>query len=161
LSFVYRSPMSLFQKLNLPQFELKIKEEEGKKLIFDSIRKNYFLLTPEEWVRQHFLNLLVNHYQYPKALIKVETGLRYNKLLKRSDIIIFDREGKSFLLVECKSADQKINQASFDQAAMYNMTIKAKYIALTNGLKTFCCRIDQESRQYEFIPDLPPLPDQN
>jgi hypothetical protein len=154
------STMSLFQKLNLPQFELKIKEEEGKKLIFDSIRKNYFLLTPEEWVRQHFLNLLVNHYKYPKALIKVETGLRYNKLLKRSDIIIFDREGKSFLLVECKSADQKINQASFDQAAMYNMTIKAKYIALTNGLKTFCCRIDQGSRQYEFIPDLPPIPEQ-
>ncbi len=152
--------MSLFQKLNLPQFELKIKEEEGKKLIFDSIRKNYFLLTPEEWVRQHFLNLLITHYKYPKALIKVETGLRYNKLLKRSDIIIFDREGKSFLLVECKSADQKINQASFDQAAMYNMTIKAKYIALTNGLKTFCCRIDQESRQYEFIPDLPPIPEQ-
>lgn len=154
------STMSLFQKLNLPQFELKIKEEEGKKLIFDSIRKNYFLLTPEEWVRQHFLNLLITHYKYPKALIKVETGLRYNKLLKRSDIIIFDREGKSFLLVECKSADQKINQASFDQAAMYNMTIKAKYIALTNGLKTFCCRIDQESRQYEFIPDLPPIPEQ-
>ena len=151
--------MSLFQKLNLPQFELKIKEQEGKKFIFDSIRKNFFLLTPEEWVRQHFLNLLISHYKFPRSLIKVESGLRYNKLLKRSDIIIFDRNGKPFLLVECKSADQKINQSSFDQASMYNMTIKAKYIALTNGLKTYCCRIDQESRKYEFIPDLPPMED--
>ncbi len=149
--------MSLFQKLNLPQFDVKIKKEEGKTFIFDSIRKNYFLLTPEEWVRQHFLHLLINQYNYPKSLIKVETGLRYNKLLKRSDIIIYDREGKPFLLVECKSADQKINQAAFDQASVYNMTIKAQYIALTNGLKTFCCKISQETKKYEFIPDLPPL----
>ncbi len=152
--------MSLFQKLNLPQFELKIKEEDGKHYIFDYIRKNYFLLTPEEWVRQHFIHLLLNHYKYPKALIQVEGGLRYNKLLKRSDIVVFDREGKPFLLIECKSADQKINQSSFDQAAMYNMTTKAKYIALTNGLKTYCCCIDQELKKFEFIPDLPPLPEQ-
>ncbi len=152
--------MSLFQKLNLPQFELKIKEEEGKPYIFDCIRKNYFLLTPEEWVRQHFINLLIDRYKYPKALIKVESGLRYNKLLKRSDIIVFDRQGQPFLLIECKSADQKINQSSFDQAAMYNMTTKAKYIALTNGLKTYCCCIDQELKKFDFIADLPPLPEQ-
>ena len=152
--------MSLLPKLNLPQFELKIKEEEGKKYIFDSIRKNYFLLTPEEWVRQHFINLLISTYNYPKSLIKIESGLRYNKLLKRSDIIIYDREGKPFLLVECKSSDQKVTQAGFDQAAMYNMTIKAQYIALSNGLKTFCCKIDQENKKYEFISDLPPIPAQ-
>ena len=149
--------MSLFQKLNLPQFDVKIKKEEDKTFIFDSIRKSYFLLTPEEWVRQHFLHLLLNHYHYPKSLIKVETGLRYNKLLKRSDIIIYDREGNPFLLVECKSADQKIDQAAFDQAALYNMTIKARYMAITNGLKTFCCKISHESKKYEFIPDLPVL----
>ncbi len=152
--------MSLFQKLNLPQFDVKIKKEEGKVLIFDGIRKNFFLLTPEEWVRQHFLRLLIDHYKYPRALIKVETGLRYNKLLKRSDIIIYDREGKPFLLVECKSADQKINQSSFDQASVYNMTIKARYIAITNGLKTFCCKISQETKKYEFIPDLPQMSEQ-
>jgi hypothetical protein len=152
--------MSLFRKLNLPQFELKIKEEEGKKYIFDHLRKSYFLLTPEEWVRQHFIHLLLNHYKYPKSLIKVETGLRYNKLLKRSDIIVFDREGKPFLLIECKSADQKINQSSFDQAAMYNMTIKARYLAVTNGLSTYCCVIDQELKSFQFIPDLPTIPEQ-
>jgi hypothetical protein len=151
--------MNLFQKLNLPPFEFKIKEDEGKKFIYDTIRKNYFLLTPEEWVRQHFLHFLINHYHYPKGLIKIETGLRYNKLLKRSDIIIFDRNGRPFLLVECKSADHKLIQAGFDQAAMYNTTIKAPYIALTNGLKTYCCRINQETRHYEFMEDLPTLPE--
>ncbi len=153
--------MSLFPKLNLPQFEIKIKEEEGKPYIFDYIRKNYFLLTPEEWVRQHFINLLLSHYRYPKALIKVESGLRYNKLLKRSDITVYDRSGQPFLLVECKSAVQKISQSSFDQAAMYNMTTKAKYIVLTNGLKTYCCSIDQELKKFEFVADLPSIPEQD
>lgn len=153
--------MSLFQKLNLPQFEVKIKEEEGKHYIFDYIRKSYFLLTPEEWVRQHFINLLLIHYKYPKSLIKVESGLRYNKLLKRSDITVYDRTGSPFLLIECKSADQPINQSSFNQAAMYNMTTKAKYLALTNGLKTFCCEIDHELKKYEFLKDLPIIPEQD
>ncbi|HVD99381.1 MAG TPA: type I restriction enzyme HsdR N-terminal domain-containing protein [Cytophagaceae bacterium] len=115
-------------------------------------------MTPEEWVRQHFIHLLLNHYNYPKALIKIEGGLRYNKLLKRSDILVFDREGNPFLLVECKSADQKINQSSFDQAAVYNMTKKARYLAVTNGLNTYCCSIDHELKKFEFIADLPALP---
>lgn len=152
--------MSLFQKLNLPQFEVKIKEEEGKHYIFDYIRKNYFLLTPEEWVRQHFINLLLSHYKYPKSLIKVESGLRYNTLLKRSDITIYDRTGTPFMLVECKSADQPINQSSFNQAAMYNTTTMAKYLTLTNGIKTYCCIIDHKLKTFEFMSDLPPLPEQ-
>lgn len=152
--------MSLLSKLNLPQFELKIKEVEGKKYIFDSIRKNYYLLTPEEWVRQHFINFLIYNYKYPKSLIKIESGLRYNTLLKRSDIIVFDREAKPFLLIECKASDQKINQAVFDQASIYNMTIKAQYIAVTNGIKTYCCKIDQVNKKYEFISDIPTIPDQ-
>jgi hypothetical protein len=150
--------MSFLPKLNLPQFDIKIKEEAGKKYIFDSIRKKYILLTPEEWVRQHFLHLLIQHYQYPKALIKVESGLRYNKMLKRSDIILYDRTGNPFILIECKSADQKISQAGFEQAAMYNTTIKAQYLVLTNGLRTFCCQIDHINKKFDFIPDLPPLP---
>ncbi len=150
--------MKPFPKLNLPQFELKIKEEEGKIYIFDLLRKNYFLLTPEEWVRQHFIHLLINHYNYPKSLIKIESGLRYNKLLKRSDIIVYNRDGKPFLLVECKSAEIKLNNNGFEQASVYNKTIQSEFIVLTNGLSTFCCKINQETSQYEFINDLPPFP---
>ena len=152
--------MSILQKLNLPQFELIIKEKEGKKYIFDSIRKNYFLLTPEEWVRQHFINFLISTYNYPKQLIKIESGLRYNSMLKRSDILVYDREGEPFLLIECKSSDQKINQAGFNQVSLYNMTIKAKYIALSNGIKTYCCKINHENKSYEFVADIPKMPEQ-
>jgi hypothetical protein len=150
--------MKPFPKLNLPQFELKIKEEEGKVYIFDTIRKSYFLLTPEEWVRQHFINLLINHYHYPKTLIKIESGLRYNKLLKRSDIIVYNREGNPFLLVECKSAEIKLSNTGFEQAALYNRTINAPYVALTNGIQTFCCKINQETSQYAYSKDLPSFP---
>lgn len=145
-------------KLNLPQFEVKIKEIDNKAYIFDSIRKKYILLTPEEWVRQHFINLLINHYQYPKSLLKVESGLKYNRLSKRSDILVYDREGNPFLLVECKSTDIPVNQAGFNQVAMYNMTIKAAFVILTNGLKTFCCKINQETKEATFIADIPMVP---
>jgi len=150
--------MKPFPKLNIPQFELKIKEEEGKFLVFDIIRKSYFLLTPEEWIRQHFIHLLIDHYHYPKSLIKIESGLRYNNLFKRSDIIVYDREGKPFLLVECKSAEIKLTNTGFEQASVYNKTIKASFIVLTNGLSTFCCKVNQENGQYEFIKDLPSFP---
>ncbi|MFL5728166.1 MAG: type I restriction enzyme HsdR N-terminal domain-containing protein, partial [Cytophagaceae bacterium] len=84
------------QKLNLPQFDVKIQESNGKTEIFDALRKKYIVLTPEEWVRQHFVNLLIQHYNYPKSLISLESGLKYNELQKRSDIVVYDREGKPF-----------------------------------------------------------------
>jgi hypothetical protein len=143
-------------KLNLPQFDIKIQDNDGKSEIFDVIRKKYVLLTPEEWVRQHFLHLLINHYQYPKSLIKIETGLKYNQLQKRSDIVVYDREGKPFLIVECKSTDVPLSQKTFEQITTYNYTLKSKYVVLTNGLHHFCCSIDHEKGAYEFMKDLPP-----
>jgi hypothetical protein len=143
------------KKLNLPQFDIKIQESNGKTEIFDALRKKYIILTPEEWVRQHFVNLLVTHYQYPKSLISLESGLKYNELQKRSDIVVYDREGKAFLLVECKSADVPLSEATFKQLSTYNFTIKSPYIAITNGLNNFCCRIDHEKGSYEYLKDLP------
>jgi hypothetical protein len=143
------------KKLNLPQFDIKIQESKGKTEIFDTLRKKYVILTPEEWVRQHFVNMLINHYQYPKSLISLESGLKYNELQKRSDIVVYDREGKPFLLIECKSADVALSQQTFRQLSTYNFVIKSPYVAITNGLNNFCCKIDHSLGTYEFLKDLP------
>jgi len=145
------------EKLNLPSFDYNIREIEGKRSIFDVLRKKFVALTPEEWVRQHFVHLLINHYQYPKALMRIETGLKYNQLNKRSDIMVYDRQGNPFLIVECKSADVKVSEKTFSQASVYNSTIKARYVAVTNGLKTFCCLINHVEGSFEFIKDIPSM----
>jgi hypothetical protein len=143
------------QQLNLPTFEYKIREINGKAAIFDILRKKYIILTPEEWVRQHFLHFLITHYKYPKSLIRIESGLKYNQMQKRSDIVVYNPNGELFLLIECKSADLQISQKNFEQVAAYNVSLKAKYIALTNGLQHFVCSVDHENKKYEFIKDLP------
>lgn len=124
--------------LNLPEFECNLKKSEGKVWIFDVIRKKFVILTPEEWVRQHVINYFIHHLKYPKSLIKIERGLIFNTLQKRSDILVYDRLGKPWMLVECKSFDVELDQKSVQQAATYNASVKAKFIALTNGLKHIC-----------------------
>src|SRR5690349_12811460 len=111
--------------LNLPPFEYALKREGEKIFILDQLRKKYLLLTPEEWVRQHFVHYLIRERQYPKALIKIEGGLKFNTLSKRSDIVIFSREGKPWMLVECKAPDYKLRQSTIEQAATYNHTLRA------------------------------------
>ena len=128
--------------LNLPAYEYRLKEVEGKLSIFDPLRKRFLMLTPEEWVRQHFVNYLTAHLKYPKSLIKIEGGLTYNQLAKRSDIVVHDREGKPWMLIECKSPDIKLSEQTVRQAAMYNSKLAAKYIAVTNGLAHIYCKID-------------------
>ena len=125
--------------LNLPSFEPKIKKEDGKVWIFDVIRKKYIVCTPEEWVRQHFVNHLIHDLKYPKALFKVESGLSFNHLQKRSDIVVHDRDGKPWMLVECKSPTIKLSQKAFNQIAVYNMNIGAKFLVITNGMVHYCC----------------------
>jgi type I site-specific restriction endonuclease len=146
---------SELKKINLPTFDYKTKEIEGKIYIFDPIRKKYLVLTPEEWVRQHFIHLLINHYGYAKSLIRLEGGLSYNKLQKRSDIVVFDKDGKPFLLVECKAPDVPINQRTIEQASRYNLMLRCPYVAITNGISTFCFEIDFESNAFRQMKDLP------
>jgi hypothetical protein len=143
------------QKLNLPEFAYSLKKDDGKILIFDSIRKKHLVLTPEEWVRQHFINYLVASLRYPKSLIKIEGGLIYNKLSKRTDIVVFDRTGHPWMVVECKSPDLKINQDVVRQASMYNASLKAKYIVVTNGLVHFCASTNWEENKIELLNELP------
>ncbi|MBI1769809.1 MAG: type I restriction enzyme HsdR N-terminal domain-containing protein [Bacteroidetes bacterium] len=143
-------------QLNLPPFNPSLKKEEGKVWIFDGIRKKYLVLTPEEWVRQHFINYLITELKYPKSLFRIEGSLTYNKLQKRSDILIFDRAGKAWMLIECKSPTIKLNQKAFNQVAVYNMTLGAKYLAVTNGMAHFCfeaAATGLESKQMEKFPE--------
>ena len=142
-------------KLNLPEYPIQIQAKGQHRYVFDEFRKKYVVLTPEEFVRQHFLHYLVNELSYPKSLIKVESGLKYNQMSKRSDIIVFDRQARPLLLVECKSTKVPLDGKVFDQLSVYNQSVKAKYLVITNGLKHFCCRLDYQSQSYSFIPEIP------
>ncbi len=142
-------------KLNLPPFDAKIKKEEGKIWIFDIIRKKYIVLTPEEWVRQHFIHHLITDHKYPKSLFKIETGLTFNALQKRSDIVVCDREAKPWMLVECKSPTIKLSQKAFNQIAVYNMSVGAKFLAVTNGMVHFCCEAPKMGETAQFLNTFP------
>lgn len=141
--------------LNLPSFDVKVKKSSGKVFIFDSVRKKYVVLTPEEWVRQHVINYLIQHRFYPKSLFRIEGSLTYNTLQKRSDILVYDRKGKPWMLVECKSAALKLSQRAFNQAAIYNMTIGAKYVAVSNGMVHYCCLAPKHGVDPEFLEEFP------
>ena len=142
-------------KLNLPEYSFRFSKKGDQVLIFDPFRKKQVVLTPEEWVRQNFLQFLLIEKKYPESLIKVEMGLRLNKLPKRSDVVVFDNHGKPVLLVECKAPDIKISQKVFDQIARYNMTLKVEYLIVTNGLKHYCCKLDYTNRSYTFLKEIP------
>ena len=142
-------------RLRLPPFEHKIRKGEGRYEILDLIRRKYVALTPEEWVRQHFVHYLINERKYPKSLFRVESGLKYNQLQKRSDILIHDRQGMAWMLIECKSPNIKLTQKAFNQIAVYNMSIGAKYLAVTNGMVHYCCLAQTASQEVVFMETFP------
>ena len=142
-------------QLNLPSYDFKIKKQNGKLYIFDILRKKYIYLTPEEWVRQHFVHYLINEHQYPKSLIQIERGLLYNQIAKRTDLVIYDKSGNPFITVECKAADIALTQSTIDQAAQYNYILKAPYLLITNGIDTFCYNILLEEKRIEKLNTLP------
>lgn len=148
-------------KLNLPAFDFNIKESEGKTVIFDIIRKKYIVLTPEEWVRQHFVQYLINQLGYSKALISIESGLKYNDLAKRTDIVVYNNLGNPVVLVECKSSENRLGQKVMEQAMMYNKTIKADYLIVTNGMEHSCLFVDRSSNTVKFLSELPSFEDTN
>ncbi len=121
------------QKLKLPEFEVKLKDN----FIFCLARKKWVVLTPEEWVRQHFLNLLISHLDYPKGMFRLEHTMHYFKNQKRSDISVLDKEGKMFLLVECKAPNIKLDQKVINQVSEYNKVLDSQYVAITNGMSHF------------------------
>ena len=143
------------QQLNFPSYTFRFKNSENKVSIFDEIRKKFIILTPEEWVRQHVVHYLIDEKKYPKSLINVEKVLTVNGLQKRYDVVVFNPDGSIHILVECKAPSVKISQATFDQIARYNMTMKARFLNVTNGLSHFYCQMDFENEKYEFLRSLP------
>ncbi|MCF0052750.1 type I restriction enzyme HsdR N-terminal domain-containing protein [Dyadobacter chenwenxiniae] len=141
------------ESLNLPTFAYKVKHVNGKPHIFDIIRRKFVSLTPEEWVRQHFIHLLITEYGYPKSLFAVETGLQYNTLAKRTDIMILSGESLPFLLVECKAPFISVNEATFAQISRYNFTLQPQYLAVTNGMSHYCFKA--VNGQIHFMDDFP------
>ncbi len=148
-------------KLNLPDFNLTIRKEDGKVWIFDMIRKKYIVLTPEEWVRQHFIHYLIHERKYPKSLFRIEGSLTYNKLQKRSDIVVHDRDGKPWMLVECKAPNVKLTQKAFNQVAVYNMSIGARFVAVTNGMVQYCFEASVSGSEPKHLTKFPEFPEAN
>ncbi|PQJ82192.1 type I restriction enzyme HsdR N-terminal domain-containing protein [Polaribacter glomeratus] len=142
-------------KLNLPTYNFRLKSKENKTLIFDKLRKKYMVLTPEEWVRQHFVRFLIDKKNYPASLIALEKQLTINNRKKRTDILVFNSKGNPEIIVECKAPSIKITQDTFDQIARYNLKLKANFLIVTNGLEHFYCKMDFENETYIFLKEVP------
>ena len=142
-------------KLNFPTYAFKVKGQGEEKKIFDEIRKKYIILTPEEWVRQNLVRYLIREKNYPSGLFKVETGLKYNNLAKRTDVVVYNPQAEVVLIVECKAPGVTINQDPFNQIAMYNKELQGKYLIVTNGLSHYCCKMDYENGEHKFLDEIP------
>ena len=143
------------QNLNFPSYNFRFKNSENKVSIFDDIRKKFIQLTPEEWVRQNTIQFLLQERNYPKSYLNIEKLIKINDIVKRYDIVVFQPDGTIFLLIECKAPEIKITQQTFDQIARYNLTVKAEYLMVTNGLNHYFCQMDFEKEQYVFLEELP------
>jgi len=143
------------QALNLPPSNFQFGERDGKTTIWDRTRKKYIILTPEEWVRQHFIEFLILEKHFLRNLIKIETGLKVLKTFKRTDVLCYSNSGKPILLVECKAPEVKINQQTFDQIARYNIPLQVPYLIVTNGMNHYCCSIDFKNKSYSFHQTIP------
>ena len=142
-------------RLNLPQYEIKIGEKDGKRTIFDFLRRKYVALTPEEWVRQHFTHYLVEHKGYPKGLLGNEIELRLGEKRLRCDSILYNKVAQPQMIIEYKAPTVALQQKTFDQISAYNLLLKVDYLVVSNGLQHFCCKMDYEHQKYVFLQDIP------
>lgn len=143
------------QQLHFPVYSFRFKSSENKISIFDEIRKKFVILTPEEWVRQHVVQFLIQQKKYPKSHINVEKELILNTTKKRYDVVVFNKDGSIHIIIECKAPAVTISQNTFDQVARYNLSLNASYLMVTNGLQHHYCQLDYENQQYVFLKDLP------
>ncbi len=142
-------------ELNLPPFEKKITKKDDKPFILDVIRRQYVALTPEEWVRQHFVHFLINHKGYPQSLMANEVQLKLNGMSRRCDTVIYDRTLKPRVIVEYKAPSVNITQKVFDQICRYNMVLQVDYLIVSNGFSHYCCKLDYATHTYCFLQEIP------
>ena len=127
-------------------------------MIFDQVRKKFLLLTPEEWVRQHWIHFLIDFQGYPKGLIALEKGLKYNLIRKRTDLVVFDRKGIPYLLIECKAPEVELDNKVLSQALAYHTTLLCPFVILSNGLNHVSMQFSQTDKKFIQIPNIPPIP---
>ena len=141
--------------LNLPPYATKIAVRDGKNTIWDVIRRKYVALTPEEWVRQHFVHFLIEHKGYPTSLLANEVALTLNGTSRRCDTVLYDRTLSPRMIIEYKAPHIPITQKVFDQICRYNLVFRVDYLIVSNGLSHYCCRMDYAHQSYEFLTDVP------
>jgi len=143
-----------FPLLNLPEVELRLRSLGESTQIYDAFRKRWLVLTPEEWVRQHFLHFLINELHYPKNRIAIEFSILLNGMRKRADVLVFGAKMQPWMLIECKHAGISLSQAVFDQAARYNLKLQVPFLVITNGMDLMAAEITEN--RIEFLKELPP-----
>ena len=148
-----------FGRLNLPPVELCIaREADGVTRVYDRLRGYTVALTPEEWVRQHFVEMLITQLGYPPAMMANEVGVALNGTSKRCDTVVYSPRGlRPLVIVEYKAPTIELTQKVFDQIARYNMVLRVPWLIVSNGLRHYCCRVDYDARRVAFLPDLPPF----
>ena len=141
--------------LNLPSVSLKTTKKGGKDYVYDKLRKQYVRLTPEEYVRQHFIAFLVGYKKYPEGLLANEVSIELGNVTKRCDTVLYDKFLQPQMIIEYKAPSVVINQQTFDQIARYNMKLQVPWLIISNGLQHYCCCIDKEKGEYSFLKDIP------
>ena len=142
-------------QLILPTYECRLREQNGRQQIFDVLRRRYVALTPEEWVRQHFVHYLIEHKGYPKGLLANEVDLRVGEKHLRCDTVLYDKALHPKIIVEYKAPEIAITQKVFNQITVYNMLLHVDYLIVSNGMQHYCCQMDYEQNRYKFLSDIP------
>ena len=146
-------------RLNLPEYDIKIQATGGKKHIFDILRRKYVALTPEEYVRQHFVNYLISHLGYPLSLMANEVALSVGNKRMRCDTVFYDKALRPRMIVEYKAPSISLTQKVFDQISAYNLLLHVDYLVVSNGLQTYACKMDYDNQKYFFLSAIPDYKD--
>lgn len=142
-------------QLTLPPYQIRVKETHGRKQIFDILRRKYVALTPEEWVRQHFIHYLVEHKNYPSSLLANEVSLQIGEKRMRADSVLYDNQLYPRMIIEYKAPNITLTQKVFDQITVYNLLLHVDYLIVSNGMTTYICKMDYEKQTYKFLEAIP------
>lgn len=142
-------------QLNLPPFDVKVKKIDDKLMVFDGLRRKYVSLTPEEWVRQHFVNYLITEKKFPPNLIANEMQINLNGLMKRCDTVVYNSHLTPLVIVEYKAPEVKITQQVFEQVVRYNIVLRVRYLIVSNGINHYCCLMDYENQTFSYLKFIP------
>ena len=142
-------------QLNLPPYQIRVKETGGRKQVFDILRRKYVALTPEEWVRQHFIHYLIEHKNYPASLLANEVPLQIGEKRMRADSVLYDNQLYPRIIIEYKAPNITLTQKVFVQITVYNLLLRVDYLIVSNGMTTYICKMDYEKQTYKFLETIP------